>query len=133
MLITGASSGIGKAAAFKIAEAGGIPLLVARSADKLEETKAGDRGQGRHGVHLLRRPLATWTSIDALVEQVLSDHPAVDVLVNNAGRSIRRSIALSGDRFHDFERTIQLNYFGTIRLDDGRCCRACASAASATS
>ena len=55
-------------------------------------------------------------SIDELCDRVLADHPAVDVLVNNAGRSIRRSIALSYDRFHDFERTIQLNYFGTIKL-----------------
>ena len=47
---------------------------------------------------------------------MLADHPAVDVLVNNAGRSIRRSVALSYDRFHDFERTIQLNYLGTIKL-----------------
>src|SRR5205814_2178725 len=50
------------------------------------------------------------------VEEVLADHPRVDILVNNAGRSIRRSVALSLDRFHDFERTIQLNYFGTIKL-----------------
>ncbi|HTX45333.1 MAG TPA: SDR family NAD(P)-dependent oxidoreductase, partial [Solirubrobacteraceae bacterium] len=55
-------------------------------------------------------------SIERLVDQVLADHAAVDVLVNNAGRSIRRSIALSYDRFHDFERTIQLNYLGTIKL-----------------
>jgi NAD(P)-dependent dehydrogenase (short-subunit alcohol dehydrogenase family) len=54
--------------------------------------------------------------VDRLVDQVLADHPAVDVLVNNAGRSIRRSVALSYDRFHDFERTIKLNYLGTIKL-----------------
>ena len=46
----------------------------------------------------------------------MEDHGAIDVLVNNAGRSIRRSIALSYDRFHDFERTMQLNYFGSLRL-----------------
>src|SRR4029450_13597604 len=58
-------------------------------------------------------------SIDDLVERILADHVRVDMLVNNAGRSIRRSIALSHDRFHDFERTIQLNYLGTIKLTMG--------------
>src|SRR5689334_12643647 len=118
VLITGASSGIGKAAAFKIAAAGGIPLLVARSADKLEETKQEIESRGGTA-YTYSADLSDLDSIDQLVEQVLSDHPAVDVLVNNAGRSIRRSIALSGDRFHDFERTIQLNYLGTIKLTMG--------------
>ena len=115
VLITGASSGIGKAAAFKIATAGGIPLLVARSADKLEETKREIEDVGGTA-YVYSADLSDPDSIDELVEQVLADHPAVDVLVNNAGRSIRRSIALSYDRFHDFERTIQLNYLGTIKL-----------------
>jgi NAD(P)-dependent dehydrogenase (short-subunit alcohol dehydrogenase family) len=118
VLITGASSGIGKAAAFKIAAAGGIPLLVARSADKLEETKQGIEAAGGTA-YTYSADLSDLDSIDSLVEQVLSDHPAVDMLVNNAGRSIRRSIALSFDRFHDFERTIQLNYLGTIKLTMG--------------
>jgi NAD(P)-dependent dehydrogenase (short-subunit alcohol dehydrogenase family) len=118
VLITGASSGIGKAAAFKIAAAGGIPLLVARSADKLEETKQEIEALGGTA-YTYSADLSNLDSIEALVEQVLSDHPAVDVLVNNAGRSIRRSIALSGDRFHDFERTVQLNYLGTIKLTMG--------------
>src|SRR3954454_8620943 len=118
VLITGASSGIGKAAAFKIAAAGGIPLLVARSVDKLEETKQEIEAHGGTA-YTYSADLSDLESIDNLVEQVLSDHPAVDVLVNNAGRSIRRSIALSGDRFHDFERTIQLNYLGTIKLTMG--------------
>jgi NAD(P)-dependent dehydrogenase (short-subunit alcohol dehydrogenase family) len=118
VLITGASSGIGKAAAFKIAAAGGIPLLVARSADKLEETKQEIEAAGGTA-YTYSADLSDLESIDALVQQVLSDHPAVDVLVNNAGRSIRRSIALSGDRFHDFERTVQLNYLGTIKLTMG--------------
>jgi NAD(P)-dependent dehydrogenase (short-subunit alcohol dehydrogenase family) len=55
-------------------------------------------------------------SIETLLEKILSEHPAVDMLVNNAGRSIRRSVALSADRFHDYERTMQLNYFGAIKL-----------------
>jgi NAD(P)-dependent dehydrogenase (short-subunit alcohol dehydrogenase family) len=118
VLITGASSGIGKAAAFKIAAAGGIPLLVARSADKLEETRQEIEAEGGTA-YTYSADLSELDSVDNLIEQVLSDHPAVDVLVNNAGRSIRRSIALSGDRFHDFERTVQLNYLGTIKLTMG--------------
>ncbi len=53
---------------------------------------------------------------DRFVKTVLDNHGHVDVLVNNAGRSIRRSLSLSFDRFHDFERTMQLNYFGSVRL-----------------
>jgi NAD(P)-dependent dehydrogenase (short-subunit alcohol dehydrogenase family) len=118
VLITGASSGIGKAAAFKVAKAGGIPILVARSADKLEETKRQIEDMGGTA-YAYTADLGDKDSIDDLVDRVLADHAAVDILVNNAGRSIRRSIALSYDRFHDFERTIQLNYLGTIKLTMG--------------
>ncbi|HEV7364009.1 MAG TPA: SDR family oxidoreductase, partial [Solirubrobacteraceae bacterium] len=114
-LITGASSGIGKAAAKKLAAAGGVPLLVARSADKLEETKKEIEDEGGTA-YTYSADLSDLDSIESLVEEVLSDHPRVDILVNNAGRSIRRSVALSLDRFHDYERTMQLNYFGTIKL-----------------
>ena len=115
VLITGASSGIGKAAAHKIAAAGGIPLLVARNAEKLQETKDEIEAEGGTA-YLYSADLADLDAIEELVAQVMSDHPAVDYLVNNAGRSIRRSVALSYDRFHDFERTIGLNYLGTIKL-----------------
>jgi NAD(P)-dependent dehydrogenase (short-subunit alcohol dehydrogenase family) len=115
VLITGASSGIGKAAALKVAAAGGIPLLVARSADKLEETKQEIESRGGTA-YMYPTDLSDMEAIDEMVRRVLSEHPAVNVLVNNAGRSIRRGIALSQDRFHDFERTMQLNYFGTIRM-----------------
>ena len=115
VLITGASSGIGRAAALKIARAGGIPLLVARRLDKLEETKREIEALGGTA-YVYAADLSDMDAIERLTEQVLADHPAVDVLVNNAGRSIRRSIALSYDRFHDFERTIRLNYLGAIKL-----------------
>ena len=115
VIITGASSGIGKAAAFKVAAAGGIPLLVARSLDKLEETKKEIEAAGGTA-YAYSADLSELDSIEDLVKRILADHAAIDVLVNNAGRSIRRSIALSYDRFHDFERTIQLNYLGTIKL-----------------
>jgi len=115
VLITGASVGIGKAAAFKIARAGGIPLLVARSADKLAEAKREIQDLGGTA-YTYSADISDPASVDELVARVLAEHPSVDVLVNNAGRSIRRSIALSYDRFHDFKRTIDLNYLGTIKL-----------------
>jgi NAD(P)-dependent dehydrogenase (short-subunit alcohol dehydrogenase family) len=115
VVITGASSGIGRAAAMKIAAAGGIPLLVARTAEKLEEVK-GEIEQAGGSAYVYSADLSDYDSIDAMVERILADHPSVDVLVNNAGRSIRRSVALSYDRFHDYERTIKLNYLGTIKL-----------------
>jgi NAD(P)-dependent dehydrogenase (short-subunit alcohol dehydrogenase family) len=115
VLITGASSGIGKAAAFKIARAGGIPILVARSADKLEETRRQIEDMGGTA-YTYSADVSDPDSVEDLCDRVLADHAAVDILVNNAGRSIRRSVALSYERFHDFERTIQLNYLGTIKL-----------------
>ncbi|MDX6670790.1 MAG: hypothetical protein QOI91_1153 [Solirubrobacteraceae bacterium] len=115
VLITGASSGIGKAAAHKIAAAGGIPLLLARSMDKLQETKKEIEDRGGTA-YAYSADLADTDSIDAVVQEILAEHATVDMLVNNAGRSIRRGITLSLDRFHDFERTMQLNYFGTIKL-----------------
>jgi NAD(P)-dependent dehydrogenase (short-subunit alcohol dehydrogenase family) len=115
VLITGASSGIGRAAAMKIARARGIPILVARGAEKLEEARQEIEDLGGTA-YAYAADLSDADSVDDLVARVLADHPSIDVLVNNAGRSIRRSIALSYDRFHDFERTIQLNYLGTIKL-----------------
>ncbi len=115
VMVTGASSGIGKAAAMKISDAGGIVLLVARTAEKLEQTKATIEANGGTAfVHAA--DLSDMDDIDRMADEVLAQHGHVDVLVNNAGRSIRRSIALSYDRFHDFERTMQLNYFGAVKL-----------------
>jgi NAD(P)-dependent dehydrogenase (short-subunit alcohol dehydrogenase family) len=115
VIITGASSGIGQAAAHKIAAAGGIPILVARSMDKLEETKADiERGGGT--AYAYSCDLSDTDAIDATVEKIFGEHASIDMLVNNAGRSIRRSVEVSYDRFHDYERTIQLNYLGTIKL-----------------
>jgi thioester reductase-like protein len=115
VVITGASSGIGRAAAMKIARAGGIPLLVARSVDKLEATKAEIEAEGGTA-YVYSADLSDLDAIDELVKRILGEHVSVDVLVNNAGRSIRRSMALSQDRFHDYERTMRLNYFGAIKL-----------------
>jgi thioester reductase-like protein len=115
VLITGASSGIGRATALKVAAAGGVPLLVARSVENLEEVRAEIVAAGGTA-YVYSADLADIESIERLLERVLADHRNIDMLVNNAGRSIRRSIALSYDRFHDFERTIQLNYFGAVKL-----------------
>jgi NAD(P)-dependent dehydrogenase (short-subunit alcohol dehydrogenase family) len=115
VLITGASSGIGKAAAVKVADAGATVLLVARSIEKLEETKGEIEAAG--GVaHIHRCDLSDMEDVERMAEEVLAYHGQVDILVNNAGRSIRRSVGLSYDRFHDYERTIQLNYLGAVRL-----------------
>jgi thioester reductase-like protein len=115
VIITGASSGIGRATALKVAAAGGVPLLVARNVDKLEEVRAEIVAAGGTA-YVYAADISDIESIEGLLERVLADHRNVDMLVNNAGRSIRRSIALSYDRFHDFERTMQLNYFGAVKL-----------------
>jgi NAD(P)-dependent dehydrogenase (short-subunit alcohol dehydrogenase family) len=115
VLITGASSGIGRAAATAVAAAGGIPVLVARTRATLEEVAEEIRAAGGEA-HVYDCDLADMDAIEDLVEQVLGDLGGIDVLVNNAGRSIRRSVALSHDRFHDYERTMALNYFGAVKL-----------------
>ncbi len=115
VLITGASSGIGKAAAVKVADAGATVLLVARSEDKLEETKREIEAAG--GVaHIHSCDMSDMDDVERMAEEVLAYHGQVDILVNNAGRSIRRSVKLAYDRFHDYERTMQVNYFGAVRL-----------------
>jgi thioester reductase-like protein len=115
VMITGASSGIGRATALKVAAAGGIPLLVARNVEKLEEARAEIVAAGGTA-YVYAADISEIESVERLLERVLADHHNVDMLVNNAGRSIRRSIALSYERFHDFERTMQLNYFGAVKL-----------------
>jgi NAD(P)-dependent dehydrogenase (short-subunit alcohol dehydrogenase family) len=115
IVVTGASSGIGRATALKMAEAGAKVLLVARGEEKLVETKAEIEAAGGR-CWMYTADVSDMASCDALVAKVLKDHGGCDYLVNNAGRSIRRGIINSFDRFHDFERTMQLNYFGAIRL-----------------
>ncbi len=115
VMVTGASSGIGFAVAEMLAKAGAHVIIVARKKSKLEET-AKILKQYKAKVSVYTADLANLESADKLIEAVNNDLGGVDILVNNAGRSIRRSIALSYDRFHDFERTMQLNYFGSLRL-----------------
>ncbi|SOX53629.1 KR domain-containing protein [Mycobacterium ahvazicum] len=115
VLITGGSSGIGEAAAKKIAEAGGAVVLVARTPEKLEKVAAEIRSGG--GVaHVYPCDLSDMDAIATMADKVLNELGGVDILINNAGRSIRRSLALSYDRIHDYQRTMQLNYLGAVQL-----------------
>jgi len=115
VVITGASSGIGRATALKLAAAGAKAMLVARGEEKLVDVKKEieERG-GKAWIYAC--DVSDMAACDALVAKILSDHGACDYLINNAGRSIRRGVLNSLDRFHDFERTMQLNYFGALRL-----------------
>ena len=115
VLITGPRSGIGGGPRRRLARAGATVLLVARSLAKLQDTVDDIQADGGRA-HAYRCDLADLDSCDRLCEQVLAEHGGVDILVNNAGRSIRRSVMHSLDRFHDYQRTMQLNYFGAIRL-----------------
>ena len=118
VLITGGSSGIGLAAAHKMAEAGAITIICGRDEDKLAEARKEITDRGFDCV-TYSADVADMADCDRFVQVLLENHGGVDVLVNNAGRSIRRAIEGSFDRFHDFERTMQLNYFGCLRLTMG--------------
>jgi len=114
-LVTGASSGIGRATAAALAGHGAEVVLVSRTREKLEELRAEITAAGGKA-HVYPCDLSDLGAIDRMVAAVLKDRKRVDILVNNAGRSIRRSIHDSLDRFHDFQRTMQLNYFGAVRV-----------------
>jgi short-subunit dehydrogenase len=115
IMITGASSGIGERAAIKIGEAGGKVLLVARTKEKLDEVAAEVQDQGGTAfVHPC--DLSNPDDVERMAHEVLDRHGHVDILVNNAGKSIRRSVDRSYDRFHDYQRTMALNYFAPVKL-----------------
>jgi NAD(P)-dependent dehydrogenase (short-subunit alcohol dehydrogenase family) len=93
-----------------------VPLLVARSADKLEELR-GEIVAAGGTAFVYPCDITDEEAVAATVKQMLADHPdGIDFLVNNAGRSIRRSVQLSYDRLHDYERTMSLNYFAAVRM-----------------
>ncbi|MCC6250688.1 MAG: SDR family oxidoreductase [Rubrivivax sp.] len=125
VLVTGGSSGIGLAASKKFAEAGAITIICARDADKLaaavDEIVAHAREKGCKDPQVFSYTVdvADPESCAEFVKLLEEKHGGVDFLVNNAGRSIRRAIESSYDRFHDFERTMQLNYFGALRITMG--------------
>ncbi|MEM9384889.1 MAG: SDR family oxidoreductase [Pseudomonadota bacterium] len=115
VVVTGATSGIGKACALRLAEAGAKVQLVARTVEKLDETLAEIQQMGGSAqVHSC--DVSSEEACNQLVADILREHGHVDVLINNAGRSIRRSVRYSYERVHDFERTMNLNYFGALRL-----------------
>ncbi len=118
VLVTGASSGIGKATAWKLAEVGAHVVTIARDAEQLAEVVREFEAAGLK-LHAYLGDLADMASAEAVTQQVLAEHGTVDILINNAGRSIRRAIENSFDRFHDFERTMQLNYFGSLKVSMG--------------
>ena len=115
VLITGASSGIGKATALKLAESGAHVVTIARDKELLDEVVTEFAAAGLK-LHAYVGDLADMASADAITQQILAEHGVVDILINNAGRSIRRAIENSFERFHDFERTMQLNYFGSLKV-----------------
>ncbi len=115
VVVTGASSGIGHATSVMMARAGAKVILVARGVEKLAESLDEIEKMGGKAWSY-PCDVSDLDACDSLIDQIMEDHGVIDILVNNAGRSIRRSIALSCDRFHDFERTMQLNYFGSLRL-----------------
>ncbi len=118
VMVTGASSGIGEATAKACADRGAEVLLVARRADELRRVAVEISAAG--GVaHCYPCDLSSGEAVDELVKVVLAEHGGVDYLVNNAGRSIRRSIASSYERMHDYERTMDLNFLGPVRLTMG--------------
>jgi len=118
VLITGGSSGIGRALALKIAEAGATTIIAARDPAKLAETQREAAAKGLK-IITYSADIADATQCEMLVKTLGANHGGVDVLVNNAGRSIRRGIESTYERFHDYERTMQLNYFGALRLTMG--------------
>jgi NAD(P)-dependent dehydrogenase (short-subunit alcohol dehydrogenase family) len=121
VLVTGGSSGIGLAAAIKFAEAGATTLICARDEAKLKEAVAEIKeAAGKDAkVFAYSVDIADAEDCARFIMQVNEEHGGVDFLINNAGRSIRRAIESSYERFHDFERTMDLNYFGCLRVTMG--------------
>ena len=118
VLVTGGSSGIGLAAAHKFAEAGAITLICGRDQAKLDEACKEAKARGYRFVPYAV-DIADTADCDRFIQLLAANHGGVDFLINNAGRSIRRAIESSYDRFHDYERTMQLNYFGSLRVTMG--------------
>jgi short-subunit dehydrogenase len=115
VMITGASSGIGEAAALEIGKAHGRVILVARTKKKLDGVAREVVRLGGEAV-VIPCDLSDLDDIDRMASELMAENEVVDILVNNAGKSIRRSVNRSYDRFHDYQRTMQLNYFAPVKL-----------------
>jgi NAD(P)-dependent dehydrogenase (short-subunit alcohol dehydrogenase family) len=118
VLVTGGSSGIGLAAAHRFAEAGATTVICGRDQARLDEARAAAQARG-YEFAAYAVDIADMVDCDRFIALLIKDHGGVDFLINNAGRSIRRAIESSYDRFHDYERTMQLNYFGSLRVTMG--------------
>lgn len=118
ILITGASRGIGKSAALEAAKAGAHVILVARNADDLKVVQDEIETSGGRAT-AIATDLSSQDEIDRLITTVETEFGGLDALIHNAARSIRRPIAESRDRHHDYERTMRLNYFAPVRLTLG--------------
>lgn len=115
VLVTGASYGVGEATARKVAAAGATVLVVARSADRLDALVAAINAGGGKAV-AYPADLTDEAAVAALTEKIGEQHGALDIVVSNAGKSLRRSLHEQYDRPHDFQRTIGINYLGPILL-----------------
>jgi thioester reductase-like protein/NADP-dependent 3-hydroxy acid dehydrogenase YdfG len=115
VIITGASSGIGRAAAIAVAQRGATVFALARNADALDQLVAEIRAGGGDA-HAFTCDVTDSTSVEHTIKDILGRFDHVDYLVNNAGRSIRRSVVNSTDRLHDYERVMAVNYFGAVRM-----------------
>lgn len=115
VIITGASSGIGRASAIAVAERGATVFALARNADALDKLVAEIRDNGGHA-YAFTCDVTDSTSVEHTIKDILGRFDHVDYLVNNAGRSIRRSVVNAYDRMHDYERVMAVNYFGAVRM-----------------
>ena len=115
VLVTGASFGVGEATARKVAAAGATVLVVARSADRLQELSASINAGGGEAV-AYPTDLTDEGAVSELTKKIGEEHGALDIVVSNAGKSLRRSLHDQYDRPHDFQRTIGINYLGPIQL-----------------
>lgn len=115
ILITGASSGIGERTAYLLSECGAHVILLARTEEKLKAVKEAIEATGGKASYY-PCDLTDMDDIEKITAQIIADFDHIDILVNNAGRSIRRSVHESVNRFHDFERTMDINYFGAVKI-----------------
>jgi thioester reductase-like protein/NADP-dependent 3-hydroxy acid dehydrogenase YdfG len=115
VIITGASSGIGRASAIAVAERGGCVFALARNADALDDLVTEIRASGGQA-YAFTCDITDSGSVEHTVKDILGRFGHVDYLVNNAGRSIRRSVVNQTDRLHDYERVMAVNYFGAVRM-----------------
>ncbi|MCV7013538.1 SDR family oxidoreductase [Mycolicibacterium madagascariense] len=115
VIITGASSGIGRASAIAVAERGATVFALARNGQALDDLIAEIREFGG-SAYAFTCDVTDSASVDHTVKDILGRFGHVDYLVNNAGRSIRRSVSASTDRLHDYERVMAVNYFGSVRM-----------------